>query len=399
MAMNPYVASHLKDLNRKTVYALIAKQGSVSKAEISRLTGISPPTTIKIVNHLINASLVLETGEGESCIGRKPQMLTLNHHLMYAAVFFFEGEFLSYGMVNIRGEAVYKKNLRCIPRFEDIMTRISNGLIDGMFAEADIPLDKLMGIGIALPAIYNPEEHLILTAPLIGVTQPTDISGKITTLVKKYGVTVLVENDANAQCLGEFYAAGTKGGKDLVFISLGTGIGAGVILDGKLRRGSNYMGGEIGYFSFMDDYPLGANSPGWLENKIGRRSLEEQFAVGIDTDVTKLAPQTLQSLLDYVSAPMALCINNIVMLLDCSRVRIGGVMGNMLGDPLVDAINERLGRLCINRITVERQMNGDSGLIGMAAPLMEDKVVELLTGDGTGAFPETGENPAISRGR
>jgi predicted NBD/HSP70 family sugar kinase len=166
----------------------------------------------------------------------------------------------------------------------------------------------------------------------------------------------------------------------MVFISLGTGIGAGVILEGKLRRGSNYMGGEIGYFSFTDDHSPGAKGPGWLENKIGYRRLEEHFAVGINTEVDKLPVQTLHSLLEYVSIPISLCINNIVMLLDCNRIRIGGVVGNMLGYPLIDAINERLDRLCINHVTVGRQMSEDSGLIGMAAPLMEEKVTELLTG-------------------
>jgi predicted NBD/HSP70 family sugar kinase len=259
------------------------------------------------------------------------------------------------------------------------MTRISNGLIDGMFAEAGIPLDKLIGIGIALPAIYNPEDRLILAAPIIGIKKPIDISDKITALVKKYGVTVLVENDVNAFCLGEFHAAGTDIGTDLVFISLGTGIGAGVILDGKLRQGSNYMAGEIGYFSFTEDYSPGTGSPGWLENKIGCRRLEEQFGIDMGTDMAKLPPNTLRSLLEYVSSPVSLCINNIVMLLNCNRIHIGGVTGNMLGNQLIDMINEHLGRLCINRITVERQINEDSGLIGMAVPLMEEKVTELLT--------------------
>jgi predicted NBD/HSP70 family sugar kinase len=141
------------------------------------------------------------------------------------------------------------------------------------------------------------------------------------------------------------------------------------------------MGGEIGYFSFMDDYRPGASVPGWLENKIGYRRLEEQFGVGIDTDLTKLPSHSLQSLIEYVANPVSLCINNIVMLLDCDTIRIGGVVGNMLGKPLIDAINERLLYLCINKITVSRQINEDSGLIGIAAPLVEAKVTELLTGD------------------
>ena len=82
--MKPYVASHLKDMNRKTVYRLLASVGEISKAEISRQTGISSPTVIKIVNFLLANGFITEAGEGDSALGRKPHILRFNPEAYYS---------------------------------------------------------------------------------------------------------------------------------------------------------------------------------------------------------------------------------------------------------------------------------------------------------------------------
>ena len=379
--MKPYVASHLKGLNRKTVYNFISLHDTTSKAEISKLTGISSPTTIKIVDYLKKVDLVLEIGEGESNLGRKPLMLTLNRNKLFSAAFFFEGEFLSLGIVDILGKVVFKKLLRCKPDFCSVMKHISNGLIEEMFCEANLPIEKLLGIGIALPAIYNAEKQILVMAPLIGINKPMDISAHINSLAQKYHVDVMIENSANALCIGEFYSTDLYGSNDLIFISLGTGIGAGVILDGKLRAGQNYMSGEIGYFSFHMEEKSKIKKSGWLENQVNYRNLENEFGVTINTDFSVLPKNVLNSLLEYISSPMSLCINNIAMLLDCNKVRIGGVIGNMLGSLLIDSLNHRLEQICINKIIVESQINEDSGLIGITRKLTETKIDQILTED------------------
>lgn len=83
--MKAYVASHLKDMNRQKVYKLIKAKQITSKAEIAKMTGISSPTVIKIVNFLVEKGLVVEIGEAETAIGRRPHMLQLNTKLMYSA--------------------------------------------------------------------------------------------------------------------------------------------------------------------------------------------------------------------------------------------------------------------------------------------------------------------------
>lgn len=379
--MKPYVASHLKDMNRQVVYKLIKEKQMTSKAELSKLTGISSPTVIKIVNFLEEKGLVIDIGEGENAIGRKPQMLMLNTQLMYCASFFLEGDFLAMGVVDIVGNVVYKKNMKVKPDFDYIMAMISNLLVKQLMEEANIPIDKLFGIGIALPVIYDRKKNTIAGAPLVEDQDELDITEAIDELSEKFNVMVLVENDANSQTLGEFELSGCKPEDDLVLISVGTGMGAGVILDGKLRRGAHNMCGEIGYVSFMENFVADRKTPGWLEIGIGYKKIQEKFGIEILDTATAMTDDVKYKIIDYVATTLALCINNISLFLDCDYVVLGGKLLEMLGQPLVETVNEHLKHQCITGIQARLETTEDIGLIGIASLVTNKKIKEILTMD------------------
>lgn len=379
--MKQYVASHLKDMNRQVVYQFIKERETTSKAEISRMTGISAPTVIKIVNFLESKGMVLDLGGGENAIGRKPQMLALNTELMYAAAFFLEGDFLSMGIIDITGRIVHKKSMKVKSDFDYIMTLISELLVEQLLKEADIPEEKLFGIGIALPVIYDQKRNTISGAPLVEETDELDITETVDKLAKKYQVMVTVENDVNSQALGAFNVSGCHAKDDLILISVGTGLGAGFILDGKLRRGAHNMCGEIGYMSFTEDYISDRKNPGWFELGIGYKKIQEKFGIQLMDTAIELPQGIKTQVIEYAASPLALCINNISLMLDCDRVVLGGKLVEILGQPLVDKVNEHLHQRCITGIQAQIQANADIGLIGMASLVTDKKVFDVLTCD------------------
>lgn len=379
--MKPYVASHLKDMNRQVVYQLIKERQMTSKAELSKLTGISSPTVIKIVNFLEEKGLVLDIGEGENAIGRKPQMLTLNTDLMYAAAFFLEGDFLSMGIVDIVGKVIYKKNMKVKPDFDYIMTMISELLVGQLLTEAGICADKLFGIGIALPVIYDKDRQMISGAPLVEKADEVNIAEAVEALAAKFGVMVVVENDVNSQTLGEFEVSGFAPQDDLVLISVGTGMGAGIILGGKLRRGAHNMCGEIGYMSLMENYISDKKTPGWFEIGISYKKIQEKFGIQLMDSAAELPADVKKQVVDYAASPLALCINNISLLIDCEGVVLGGKLVEILGQPLIDKVNEHLKRQCITGIQARLQATEDIGLIGIASLVTDKKILEILTMD------------------
>jgi len=91
-------------MNRLTVYRLISTEKELSKAQISRITGISAPTVLKIMDFFLDNGLVVESGEGDSALGRKPQLLRFNPDAFFSLGVLLEGRFLSMGLVNLAGE-------------------------------------------------------------------------------------------------------------------------------------------------------------------------------------------------------------------------------------------------------------------------------------------------------
>lgn len=379
--MKQYVASHLKDMNRQVVYKLIKEKGVTSKAELSKLTGISSPTVIKVVNFLQEKGLVIDIGEGEASIGRKPQMLTLNRKWMYSAAFVLEGDFLAMGIVDITGNVIHKRNMKVRTDFGYIMALISNLLVKQLLEEAGIEENRLFGIGIALPVIYDRDNHKIMGAPLVKEKDEIDISDYIQELSDKYHVMVVVENDANSQAIGEFEVSGGKAGDDLVLLSIGSGMGAGVILNGKLRRGAHDMCGEIGHMSYMENNSSDRRIPGQLEGRVGYKKLQEKFGIELMESQTELSGEVNSQVIAYLASALALCVNNISVFLDCEHVVLGGKLVEILGEPLIQRVNEYLRSQCITGIQTRMETSEDIGLIGIASLVINRKILEILTMD------------------
>lgn len=375
--MKAYVASHLKDMNRKKVYELLKRMDATSKAEISKLTGISAPTVIKIINFMMENDLVKEIGEGETAVGRKPHMLTLNTDQMYVAAFVLEGDFFSAGIVDIRGKIIYETNRMVEKDITYILDQIKDGMVEQLFQEAGIPIEKLSGIGIALPVFYNEKNNKISGTVLLSQKEEIDVTEETKQLSEKYGVDVYIENDTNAQALGEFEQLGIAEDEDLLFISLGTGLGAGVILDGKLRRGTRSMCGEIGYISYDENYRSDKRELGWMETELGYRRLRERFGLHVDMRNMEFYVERKEECVAYVAALLAKCVNNITVLLDCTNVVLGGKVIEILGEELIERINEYMEHLSINGTRVKMESSSDVGMVGVAS-LVTRKVMDAL---------------------
>ena len=166
--------------------------------------------------------------------------------------------------------------------------------------------------------------------------------------------------------------------RDLVYVSAGTGVGAGVMLDGRLRRGETNKCGEIGYNVFFEDYKRTARAAGCLEQRIGYHVLEQQFALDRFSRRSQIPPALLAQMAAQVTKPLALCIANLTHVLDCSTVVLGGEVAELLGDALLDALNARLEELCLSPVRVRRPASADDGLIGMAAHITRMEVDALL---------------------
>lgn len=363
--MRRYIASDLKDLNRRTVYDLLVSAGGLSRAEISRRTGISSPTVIKIISHFLDLGFVSFEGEGESRVGRKPRILRLNPAAACSVGIDFQGDLLRIGIVDLLG-GIIRRDSFPIPRdFVVVLRDLVGPWVEKAIADSGIPRERISGVGIGVPGSVSVDRRTVEVAPLVGITGPLDVRPLIGGLEERLGLPVLIEKDVNAAVLGEFVHRRDSRPKDLVYLSLGVGVGAGIILDGVLRRGSHNLAGEIGYLSFEQGCVADPTRPGWLESRIGY--------AGIAAD-----PESAQG---RILEDLAMAIASVSATLDVDTLVVGVIGAETLGPALIDGLNARLRSLCLSPVLCAAPTCPDPGVVGAAWIVTESRLEKLLDGE------------------
>lgn len=223
------------------------------------------------------------------------------------------------------------------------------------------PVGDLSGVGVGAPGVIDPDEGTVQQAPnLPGWMEPFDVAGALSAALD--GVPVAVDNDVNVGTLAEHRLGAGKGADSLLGVFAGTGIGAGVILDGALRRGPTGAAGEIGHMIVRRGGRLcGCGGRGHLEAYAGRAAMERRARdlerKGRDTVLVDLAParrmtsgvfvkalasgdSVATELIDDAVGALGVAIASSVSLLDISLVVVGGGLADRLGPSFVKRVEE-----------------------------------------------------------
>jgi predicted NBD/HSP70 family sugar kinase len=215
---------------------------------------------------------------------------------------------------------------------------------------------------------------IIEATPLIGIPEKIEAMGLLETLKKAVNMPVFMENDVKAAAMGEYRIHG-KEKKDMIFISLGTGVGAGIILDGTLRKGPRNMAEEIGYLSMDIQCTNRIDQAGWLEQNANLAALgnimgkaPEQFDPNMEAD---------RSAMEKISGHVALAAANLCNSLDVDTVILGGVLVELLGEPFVQRIREQVSRLTLMQAELSNYALMQPGVAG-AAMIVMDRMLDTL---------------------
>lgn len=214
-----------------------------------------------------------------------------------------------------------------------------------------VPVDALAGTGVGVPGVVDPVTGSVEHAVNLGVARPFALAAAVASVLGG-GARVRVENDLNVAVLGAAHTvAPPSGRRDLAFLALGTGVAAGLLLDGTLRRGSHRAAGEVGHLVLV---------PGGRPCKCGQRGCVEQYASGSALDAAwpspdaRPAPQVLfadaadgdraaVAVRDEFLAAVAGAVRILVLTCDVDDVVLGGGVAG-LGRPLLDGVRGQLAR-------------------------------------------------------
>ena len=229
-----------KQKSRQQILWLIKENEQISRADLAKLTGLTRPTVSSIIADFVDKQLVVESGKGESCGGKRPIMLKLNPDACYAIGIDLGDDYLIRGVLcDLCGNVVAREDLEYENDFETIL-KVLEELI--ALLATQVPREKIKGVGIAVSGIVDTESNEIVNSSTLDI-EKKQLAKR---LAQRCSFNVFLENRPNAAALAETQFGAGKDFRNLVYITSGRGVGAGIVVNGKIFRGSFGTAGEIG---------------------------------------------------------------------------------------------------------------------------------------------------------
>ena len=230
---------------------------------------------------------------------------------------------------------------------------------------------EIKGICISTAGVVNPEKGEIAYA---GPTIPKYTGTKIKEeLEKEFSISCEVENDVNCAGLGEYWKGAGKGSKSMVCLTIGTGIGGSVILDGKLLNGIGYTAGEIGYMDVDGSYIQNIASSRYLVEKVQKEKVEKEgitdAITGVDIfELAKKGDEICIAGINEIISNLAVGVRNIIYLLNPEVIVIGGgitAQKEYLEEKIRNEVNEGMISDMFRKTRIELAQQGNqAGLLG-----------------------------------
>ncbi|MCM1061133.1 MAG: ROK family transcriptional regulator [Eubacterium sp.] len=315
---------------RNKIYSHIFKtKNFCSRQSIASDLGLSLPTVYQNLSELMSAGLVSESGEYQYTGGRKAIGLSIVADARVAVGISVTEHHLRLAATDLKlNELAYQKvSLEPFERFSDL-GRLLARILEEFLDSFSIDRERLLGVGIALPAVMSPDSHRITAAPTL---QLKDMSLEGLTDFIPY--PTYVENDATSGGYAEFFAR--FGDKNMAYISLENGVGGAILIGKTPYLGDNLRSAEFGHICVEPGgLQCACGKNGCLEAYCSLRRIQETFNVTTEEFFSRLAQGGAESaeyasLWDNMLHHLAIGICNIRLALDCDVI-LGGMMSEYL---------------------------------------------------------------------
>lgn len=236
--------SNIKINNRKRIIKLLSEERELTKLEIARNLDISVPTVTTIVGELIEEGLVEEAGMAGSTGGRKPMIIRFLPDSRFSIGVDLGTDFVRTILTNLDSKIIVDKRSELKSKEESYVLESIVQLIKEVMKEHGIEKELLLGVGFSLPGTVD-EENLKLEVAANLKLKNLYFNG----IMNLFEVPVYLENEANAGALAEWQLGIAKDKKNVIYISVTEGVGGGIIIDGKMYKGTAMRAGEIGHMT------------------------------------------------------------------------------------------------------------------------------------------------------
>ena len=344
--------------NAALVLATVADDGPLSRARVAALTGLTRATVGSIVEDLLVAGLVQE-GDTRSAsgVGRPGTDLTIAPDGAAGVGLEINIDGLTATVVDLAGNVRHRATRPGDQRGRTVATVLRAGarLVDDAVAAARASGLPVLGLGVAVPGLVDLGEQVLRLAPNLGWTDVAVIERLASYAVDDWPDAVTLDNEANLAALGELWSGGHGGTDSFVLVNGDVGVGAGVVLDGRLYRGSRGFGGELGHLTVAPDGPeCRCGARGCLEQMAGLDWILAQAGVDSGGSSDPVAPllaalengdRRAITAVESATASLGVGVAALVNLFDVDTVVLGGIFAPLfpwLDNTLRDVLARRV---------------------------------------------------------
>jgi predicted NBD/HSP70 family sugar kinase len=339
-AVVPGTPRLLRAINERALLDRLRQSGPTSRAQLARDSGLSKPTVSQTLANLERAGLVRPVGPAAPSRGRTAMLYEPDPTAAYVVGIDIGRSWVRVAAADLAGEIVARRDAPNRARSSAALVRSVHDIAHEVVTEAEVTWDQVAHTVIGGPGVYDPDTQRLRHAPnLPGWSR----AGLVPALREALTPSIELENDANLAAIGERDYGRGRDVRNFVYVSVGTGIGMGIILGGALYRGAFGAAGEVGYLPLPGSAGAGTDARtrlrGILEQAAsadavvrtaktlgmsGRLSAKRVFSAARAGD--ELALRAVEAEADR----LALVVGTVVAILDPELVVLGGGVGSNL---------------------------------------------------------------------
>ena len=273
--------NHKNNIIKRNIIAYMAINGESTLSELTRELHISVPTMTKLVQELVDDSIVNDLGKVETPGGRRPNVFGLANSAIYFAGINVARDHMVYVITDLQNNIILEhtdNSFELVDR-PQCLERICQN-IENFIATSGVDREKILGVGVSIVGRVNPETGRSYKYFTSSEESLTDI------ISARIGIRVMLENDTRARCYAEYTTGKAKNESNVIYLHMGRGVAIGIVIDGKLYYGKNGFAGEFGHIPFFDNEIICAcGKKGCLETEVSGIALENKIVDLIERGV------------------------------------------------------------------------------------------------------------------
>ena len=368
--VTPAVPSLIRELNERRVLEALRRNGALHAAEIARHIGLSRPTTADILRSLVEMGLIQEYTPGAEDPKRARSVFEAVSDLKVSLGIDIGSRFIRAAVGDLNEKMLAKASVPVKSlKLKDLMT-VMHAAVKQALQESGYSLRDVASIVVGTPGVIDQNTGVVSIAGTISTLDGVNLSQLIES---EFGITPTVENDINLVTVAEQTAGHGKDIKNFAVLSVGSGLGSGLVLDGKIHRGHRGAAGEIFYVPFGDplDSHRDATNPSGDRVAVIARSLAKKYKTSTlsepysTVDILKAAKDgdpLAKEVIHIEAERIALYISAISAVTDVELVVLSGGIGRQAAF-FIEPIMKLVSSIVPFPPSIEVSTLGDTGIL------------------------------------